>query len=92
VVIEADGTSPESIRVMVSNAGAIPPEIAAVVFEPFRGMQHRRERTSGLGLGLYITQQIALVHDGTIELVASDPQRTTFAVTLPRANQKASQR
>jgi signal transduction histidine kinase/DNA-binding response OmpR family regulator len=92
VVIEADGTDPESIAVMVSNAGAIPPEIAPVVFEPFRGMQHRRERKSGLGLGLYIAQQIALVHGGTIELIASDPLRTTFAVTLPRANQKASQR
>jgi signal transduction histidine kinase len=92
VVIEADGTDPESIAVMVSNAGAIPSEIAPVVFEPFRGMQHRRDRRSGLGLGLYIAQQIALVHGGTIELVASDPQRTTFAVTLPRTNHKASQR
>lgn len=92
VVIEADGTAPESIAVTVSNAGAIPPEIAPVVFEPFRGQQHRRSRGSGLGLGLYIAQQIALVHGGTIELVASDPQRTRFAVTLPRANQRALQR
>jgi signal transduction histidine kinase/DNA-binding response OmpR family regulator len=92
VVIQADGTAPESIAVMVSNAGAVPPEIAPVVFEPFRGMRHRRTQKSGLGLGLYIAQQIALVHGGAIELLASDPQRTTFAVTLPRANRKASQR
>jgi signal transduction histidine kinase/DNA-binding response OmpR family regulator len=92
VLIEADGTRADVIMLRVSNAGAIPVEILPVVFEPFRGRQHKRDKKSGLGLGLYIAQQIALVHGGTIELVTSDLQRTTFAVTLPRTNKKASQR
>jgi signal transduction histidine kinase/DNA-binding response OmpR family regulator len=88
VRIDADGTTGDAITLAISNAGAIPPDLVPVVFEPFRGGQHRRDRMSGLGLGLYIAQQIALVHGGTIELMTADPQRTTFTVTLPRLNQR----
>ena len=83
VLVRADGTRSESIGFAVSNTGGIPQDLVATLFEPFRGMEHKRDRASGLGLGLYIAQQIAVVHDGKIEVVTT-PQRTTFTVTLPR--------
>ena len=40
-------------------------------------------RSEGLGLGLYIVQQIVLAHRGRVD-VKSDGQRTSFVVQLPR--------
>jgi signal transduction histidine kinase len=90
VSILADGSHAEQVTLRVSNEGAIPEALAPVVFEPFRGTDYQRDRAAGLGLGLYIAQQIAMVHRGTIELVASDPRRTTFLVTLPRTTSEPS--
>jgi signal transduction histidine kinase len=36
-----------------------------------------------LGLGLYIAQQIAVAHGGTIEARSSDATGTCFTVRLP---------
>ncbi|HEY2747488.1 MAG TPA: ATP-binding protein, partial [Polyangia bacterium] len=40
--------------------------------------------SKGLGLGLYITQQIVLAHGGTIEVASTAQEGTTFRVRLPR--------
>jgi len=41
------------------------------------------ERTS-LGIGLYISRQIVQAHGGTISLVSTQAEGTTFTVTMPR--------
>ncbi|HVV84266.1 MAG TPA: hybrid sensor histidine kinase/response regulator [Kofleriaceae bacterium] len=77
------------IVVEVHNHGAIPRERLPHLFEPFRG----RERTSaggGLGLGLYIADQIARAHGGSIEVASSEETGTVFTVTLPRAGAAAA--
>ena len=85
VTVAFDGRSPDSVQVRFSNAGTVRPDVLPVLFEPFRGTEPRRERTKGLGLGLYITQQIVLAHGGSIAVVsAPDEGTTTFTVTLPR--------
>ena len=66
------------------NAGAIPAEVLPVLFDPFRGSNHKHGRSSGLGLGLFISQQIVLAHAGTIEVTSSEEQGTRFVVRLPR--------
>jgi signal transduction histidine kinase len=78
------------VTVTVHNHGApISDDRLADLFEPFRGRLIRSERSRGLGLGLYITEQIIRAHDGRIE-VASTPERgTTFTVVLPRADGEA---
>ncbi|MEO8452893.1 MAG: ATP-binding protein [Gemmatimonadota bacterium] len=42
------------------------------------------EKTGGLGLGLFITRQIATAHGGTIEVISAEGEGTTFRLHLPR--------
>ena len=83
VVIRCDGSAPTHVDVSVHNGGVVPAEVLPVMFEPFRG-DARYQRTRGLGLGLFITQQIVAAHGGTIEVVSTREQGTTFHLVLPR--------
>ena len=61
-----------------------PAGVLATLFDPFqRGRKPAQKATRGLGLGLYITDQIVRAHGGSIE-AASDTSGTRFRVTLPR--------
>ena len=51
--------------IKVENTGTIPPELLPQLFDPFRGAQRQTGRTEGLGLGLYIVQQIVVAHGGS---------------------------
>jgi two-component system sensor histidine kinase/response regulator len=73
----------DTIVLSVSNAGAIPADLLPHVFDPFRGGQRQVSRNEGLGLGLYIVQQIVVAHQGSIDVQSGDG-RTTFRVTIPR--------
>lgn len=69
-------------RLAITNAGpAIAPTLLARLFEPFR--RGDSARGGGLGLGLYIVEQIVRAHGGSIG-VTSDESGTTFTVELPR--------
>ncbi len=66
----------------VSNAGEPIPEAAlAKLFQPFfRG--EVRANQQGLGLGLYISSEIARAHGGTLT-ASSTPEKTTFLFRMP---------
>jgi len=70
--------------VEVSNAGGpISPEIAATLFNPFkRASLHNPRNRTGMGLGLYIAQQIVREHHGEIAY-RHDGNEVIFAVRLP---------
>ena len=83
VTVRIDGTDPDEVTFSVSNAGAIPSELLPKLFDPFRGSD-RSGRQDGLGLGLYIAQQIACSHDGRIDLEIRDGRYTILRVSVPR--------
>ncbi|MFY0566572.1 PAS domain-containing protein [Archangium lansingense] len=73
------------LEVHNENAGrAIPPELMANLFEPYRRGPGAGARQGSLGLGLFITRQIVLAHDGGIEVRSTLEEGTTFTVRLPR--------
>src|SRR5260370_28850773 len=69
----------------VANRGEpIPRGSLPLIFEAFRLRGNHRSRTHGLGLGLFIAQQIARSHGGSIGVTSSESDGTTFRVRLPR--------
>jgi PAS domain S-box-containing protein len=67
----------------IANAGEpIPPDTIELLFEPFTRAE-TRESQNGLGLGLFIAQQIAKGHGGLLS-VQSDEQQTVFTLRIPR--------
>lgn len=95
VSIVVDGDE-DSVRVQVSNAGPpIPLEARENLFSPLRQQPttegQRHAGSSGLGLGLYITKEIAVAHGGAV-VVKSDEDGTTFTVRLPRTPPIAADR
>jgi signal transduction histidine kinase len=76
----------ECVRVEVHNQGPpIPEEYQASLFEPFRRVsQAGGSASSGLGLGLFIADQIVRAHGGSITVHSSAGAGTTFSVRLPR--------
>jgi signal transduction histidine kinase len=66
----------------VHNRGTpIPVEAVPTLFDPFRRADRRQ---GGVGLGLYIVDQIVLAHGGTIEVSSNAETGTRFRVRLPR--------
>jgi two-component system, sensor histidine kinase and response regulator len=76
--------SSEEVRFSVHNGGAIPDELLPTLFDPFRKRPAGRAHSHGLGLGLYISRQIALAHDGSIEVTSSEEAGTRFTLRMPR--------
>ena len=71
-----------SFELSVANAGEpIPPEALQRLFQPFyrSAVLHDRE---GLGLGLYISHEIATAHGGTLG-VKSTQEETRFTFRMP---------
>ena len=75
---EADG-----VTIEVCNAGpAIEPALIKRLFDPLSSRKAQSDN-SHLGLGLYIAQQIALAHGGTVQAESSADAGTRFPVRLP---------
>ncbi|AKJ00919.1 sensory box histidine kinase [Archangium gephyra] len=74
----------DTVSLEVHNEGPpIPAEALSSMFEPFqRAVEH--PASSGLGLGLFIVQQIVTAHGGTVEVRSSEAEGTSFTVRLPR--------
>ncbi|HUJ60185.1 MAG TPA: response regulator [Kofleriaceae bacterium] len=82
IAVRIAGT-PEDIVVEIENRGAIPAELLATLFEPFRARGQRNPRSLGLGLGMFISRQIAVAHGGDVVVTSSDGV-TIATVRLPR--------
>lgn len=79
-----DGRRTERVLLEVHNHGTIDPVMLPVIFDPFASGRRKRGRHAGLGLGLYITQQIAEGHGGAITADSTPERGTSLRVALPR--------
>jgi signal transduction histidine kinase len=84
VLVAIDGTGEDRVVIRVHNDGVIPTRLLPHLFEPFSQGRANSERTSGLGLGLYISREVVHAHGGAIDVASDETRGTTFTVTLPR--------
>jgi len=82
VAVTVDGRDADSVQVAVHNRGLIPSDRLATLFEPMAA--RRMEKSTGLGLGLFITRELVRAHGGSIDVRSEQPAGTTFTVVLPR--------
>jgi PAS domain S-box-containing protein len=74
---------PNHIAIVVQDRGiGILPEDREHIFERFYRADPS-DRVAGMGLGLYISQQIVTLHEGHIEVTAGPAGGARFTVTLP---------
>lgn len=84
VEVRLDGTNAEQLRGTVRNDGVIPEALLPALFEPMVSGERTRRPSQGLGLGLYISQQIVRAHGGNIEVRSRPTDGTQLTVILPR--------
>jgi len=84
VRIRFDGGVPGVVLLSVANAGGIAAAELPRMFEPFRARRQAAYRGQGLGLGLYITQEIVQAHGGTVDAQSVDGTHTVMRVRIPR--------
>jgi two-component system, sensor histidine kinase and response regulator len=86
VRVRLDGTESDRVCLKVSNAGSMPPSVRSRIFDPFSRSPERRSSDNGLGLGLYIVEQIVNAHGGRVWIEDDVEAQTTFALELPRTS------
>ncbi|THF77592.1 sensor histidine kinase [Cohnella fermenti] len=74
----------QTVNVIVRDKGkGIPPDHQERVFERFYRVDSGR-KGEGLGIGLAIVKDIALAHQGNVEMSSVPNVETVFRITLPR--------
>ena len=72
------------VHLIVEDDGpGIPAEHVAHVFKRFYRVPHQSEGVRGSGLGLYICDQIARAHKGTIQVQSESGQGSRFVISIP---------
>jgi len=85
IEISVETTASRTIRTLISNKGeAIPEKSQKSIFDRFSRIDNPLTRkTSGTGLGLYISRWLANTMKGRLLLEKSDQEATTFSFSLP---------
>lgn len=82
-------SSQDSVFIRINNKGEpIPASMIKHIFEPLTRHEQNEHldfsNKTSLGLGLYITKEIVLAHNGTINVTSQKAEGTTFEIALPR--------
>jgi PAS domain S-box-containing protein len=82
----------DQARLVVSDQGIGIPEAAQDrIFDRFYRIRNAgQDHTSGMGIGLYVVQQIILLHGGRIEVQSQVGVGSTFTVWLPLSQETQS--
>ncbi|HTW86458.1 MAG TPA: ATP-binding protein [Candidatus Binataceae bacterium] len=81
ITTQSPPDQPGEVRLMVADTGiGIPDDSISRIFDLFY-----TTKTTGTGLGLWITKRAVREHGGRIEVASNSGEGTTFTVTLPVA-------
>jgi signal transduction histidine kinase/DNA-binding response OmpR family regulator len=86
-IIVTLGSTTDEVAISVRNAvrdRPIPAEALPSLFEPYRQGAGEPASRGGLGLGLYIANEIVRAHHGTLSVSSTAEHGTVFTVALPR--------
>lgn len=72
------------VRLQVRNQGEVPAALLGSLFQPWVSASAPRSGDDNLGLGLYIAERIVTAHGGTLGVITSAAEGTTFTAALPR--------
>lgn len=87
VTLTLAGSADDEVCLQVHNQGEpIPPALQGELFRPLRRGEPaaRPGAEGGIGLGLFIVEQIAVAHGGRVGVHSTVDDGTTFSVWLPR--------
>ncbi len=85
VEISLTATLSEVVCAVRNFGPKIPADLLPYLFDPFRRARHAKAAAAqGLGLGLFICQQIVAAHGGKTVVASTEASGTVFTVTLPK--------
>jgi signal transduction histidine kinase len=74
------------IGITVADQGIGIPEAARdYIFQRYFRADNGVESASGMGIGLYVVQEIVALHGGTVELTRATSEGSTFMICLPQS-------
>jgi signal transduction histidine kinase len=82
--VAADGAPIATLAVADTGMGIPAAELEKLFTRFFRSSTAQRAAVPGVGLGLSITKAITTAHGGSLDLVSTEGEGTTFTLTLPR--------
>ncbi len=79
------GRGGEMVHIAVSDEGiGIPNEALPHIFERFyRADNADTSKIAGMGIGLYVVQQVIALHGGQVEVASAEAVGSTFTIALP---------
>jgi signal transduction histidine kinase len=86
VSVDLAANESELIIEVRDNGDGVPPAIRQTLFEPFVS----EGKQKGSGLGLTLTQTIAVEHGGNVVLVDSRPGETVFRMSISRGDEHST--
>lgn len=86
---EGSDSQRSTVVLRVHNEGSpIPPDVLPTIFDPLKRYATRdsaaQRHQGSIGLGLYIVREIVTAKEGTVEVVSTAEEGTTFTVRIPR--------
>lgn len=84
VAVSVQQKDGQALLLVTDTGSGIPEECRESIFQPFFRVDKSRSRQmGGVGLGLALVREIAVLHGGNVCVESSSENGTTFAVNLP---------